>query len=974
MLPIRGEVTEVNADQAQAENIVKKWLALPDGSAEKRYIREHAADIGQSLAVELKSQADYYLRADIQQALRIADLLTRLGRAQANAHIEAIGILAQANVAFIGDGAYARSVELYDQAAAIYEREDRLLEMAQAHIGKIGALMHLGRLEEALQAGFWAAQVFEEHQDWLLLAKVSGNLAVIFFRQGDDQKALSYFDRAQENYARVDQVQGPGWLMAEFNRAIVMRNLGRFEESIRASKRAWESLDRLGHTIEAARAQQNLAITYFVLGRYNQALQLLDRVRNVFSDDQRHRDAILVDLFISDCLLHLRRFEEVLEKCRQVRSLFAELGTQFEITLAVVNEAIAYAGLGRYTDALDSLLEARRHFEDTGNSLWVAAVDLERAGLLLEEGRDQAGLELAETCLEVLETQPVKAAQCHLIIARARLALQDLDEADAAIQQALGIGEAKDLPSISHQGLHLAGRLARMQGDQERAYSALDQAIVQLERLRGRLMSEYQAGFVEDKQAAYEEMVQLCLNLERPEAGLAYAERAKSRALLNLIAYRLEVGIQPRDPDDERLVAQLNKLRQERDRLIRRWESGNPDEFQERGWSPQDVGREKSQQEVLSIEKQITGLWHQLLVRNADYARDAALWNVRAEPIQPYLDQESLLVEYYFAGNQLCVFLVSKDDITATTLACDLSELQRIARLLRMNLNAVRRLPAGQLSALIANAQGLLKRLHQHLMEPLMETICKYGHLIIVPHGLLHYLPFHAFFDGRHYLVETFEFSYLPSASYLRYACEATTSQRGCIAFGHSHGGRLPYTVREASRVAEMLDGQIFLEESATRAALAERAGGNRMVHIATHGEFRADNPLFSGLALDDGWMTALDIFDLRIPASLVTLSACQSGSSVLGGGDELLGLIRAFLSAGAASLLLSYWAIEDRSTSRLMEKFYEQLAGGSTKAAALRATQIDLIRSPGNQEGDRLWSHPYFWAAFFLIGDSGSL
>ena len=101
------------------------------------------------------------------------------------------------------------------------------------------------------------------------------------------------------------------------------------------------------------------------------------------------------------------------------------------------------------------------------------------------------------------------------------------------------------------------------------------------------------------------------------------------------------------------------------------------------------------------------------------------------------------------------------------------------------------------------------------------------------------------------------------------------------------------------------------------------------MLHLATHGDFRADNPLFSGLALADGSLTTLDCFNLRLRASLVTLSGCQTGRSVVSGGDELLGLTRALLSAGAASLVLSLWAVEDISTARLMEAFYRNLAAG---------------------------------------------
>ena len=120
--------------------------------------------------------------------------------------------------------------------------------------------------------------------------------------------------------------------------------------------------------------------------------------------------------------------------------------------------------------------------------------------------------------------------------------------------------------------------------------------------------------------------------------------------------------------------------------------------------------------------------------------------------------------------------------------------------------------------------------------------------------------------------------------------------------------------------------------------------------------------------------MTTLDVFNLRLKASLVTLSACQTGEAVIGGGDELLGLMRAFLSAGASALVLSHWAVEDHSTAQLMETFYQELEGGSTKGAALRHAQLQFVQPSGatNDERADMHSHPYFWAPFFLVGNPG--
>jgi CHAT domain-containing protein len=193
---------------------------------------------------------------------------------------------------------------------------------------------------------------------------------------------------------------------------------------------------------------------------------------------------------------------------------------------------------------------------------------------------------------------------------------------------------------------------------------------------------------------------------------------------------------------------------------------------------------------------------------------------------------------------------------------------------------------------------------------------------------------------------------------------------------GYSNGGRLPHAVEEARNIATLLEGQVLLEEGASLAEFHQAIHECRTLHLATHGDFRLDNPLFSGLAFYDGWLTTMDIFDLRLKASLVTLSACQTGRNVLGGGDELLGLMRAFLSAGAASVVLTLWAVEDRSTAQIMEAFYRQLAAGKGKGESLRQAQLQFISRAENASGaqSEQYAHPYFWAPFYLVGDAGPL
>ena len=151
-----------------------------------------------------------------------------------------------------------------------------------------------------------------------------------------------------------------------------------------------------------------------------------------------------------------------------------------------------------------------------------------------------------------------------------------------------------------------------------------------------------------------------------------------------------------------------------------------------------------------------------------------------------------------------------------------------------------------------------------------------------------------------------------------------------------------------------------LLDADATVAALRERAPSTDLLHLACHGQFRPDSPLFSSLKLGDGWMTVHDAYTLELGAGLVTLSACETGVSAVAPGDELIGLVRGFFYAGSPSLLLSLWTVDDEATAELMRDFYTHLRAGARPAAALRSAQLRQLRER---------PHPFFWSPFILTG-----
>lgn len=923
------------------------------------------------VAEGLKRQTLFQVRRDAPRALAIADLILHIAASCDDPLVRALGLQTKAIALTLLEREYEQALELFRASEAIYAEHHDELAIAVGQVARVWALACLQRFDEAYAAGDWAERVLVEHQAHRTLAALSNNLAAIYGRRGQDAQALERIRKAEAAYRQLGEEGERRLSLAQMNRAIVLRNLGRFQESIAANQEALRTAIKFAQTANVARARQNLGITYFVLGRFSQAHALLQQARDAFLEDRRFRDAILVELFISDGMLHLRRYQAVLAKCRQVRQTFQGLGTRFEVAQAMLNQATALAGLQAYEQAHTVLNEARQIFLAEENGAWQAYTDLEEALLLYRQGRYEASDRLATGCsarLAALDL-PLKQAQARLVAARAASALGQTQRALDLVTQALSVGQAKDVPTLAYQCHDLRARLALQAGDHGAALTAYEAAIRELERLQDQMMVEFRADFLADKEAVYAGAVDLCLQDRNPRLALDYAERAKSRALLSLLSHHVDLHIEARSPQDRPLVAQLLALRERRDRLHRRWVTGETpgsDAILQADQQAGQVSRQEARRDIVATEDEIHKLWHRLLVRNDAYARDASLWQVQTRLDQSALGPDTLLVEYFTLRSGLAAFLVSAEAVTAFRLPVSPQDILALRQRLRHNLNTLQQVP--QLSPCLARkAQRVLLRLYQALIEPFADRLQPYRRLIVVPHGPLHYLPFHALYDGHDYLVHRYQMSYLPGSSFLGLTGSGTPAEMDALVMGHTRQGRLPRVLVEARAVADSLHSTPYLDQTATCVRFRAQAPRCRVIHVAAHGDFRPHNPLFSGLHLHDGILTTLDVFNLRLSASLVTLSACQTGRSVVGGGDELFGLMRAFLAAGAASLVLTLWPVEDETSTELMTTFYDLLSAGRSKVAALQQAQSRFLRDNGADS-----SHPYYWAPFFLVGDTG--
>ncbi|MGH2350415.1 MAG: CHAT domain-containing protein, partial [Chloroflexota bacterium] len=513
--------------------------------------------------------------------------------------------------------------------------------------------------------------------------------------------------------------------------------------------------------------------------------------------------------------------------------------------------------------------------------------------------------------------------------ARACLALGRYDEAAGLARSALAAGEVRSVPWLTHEGHHILSRVAAAQGDHWGALEECERAIASIERAQSNLTVELCSNFLDDKVHVYQDAIDGALHLGDTKRAFAYLERAKSRALVDYLASNAEVRLRTHRGTNQELVEELSRLREEHNWFYNRLYGYGLAQPAER--EPKEAELRMLQEAVRDREKWIKRLLERLALQDADNIEGIAVPEAgRLAP--PALGAGSVLLEYYFRDDGGAAFVVSEHGLEVVPLTARPSAIQRLLYQWQLNLDATARAVShGQpVDGLGRNARGILQALYRALVQPIETHIAGRERIVVVPYGPAHWVPWHALHDGQHYLVESHEVSTCPSSSLLR-LCAGRSRRvgRSALVVACSDGGRLPYVVREAEAVAALLGGERHVEAQATRSTLVEGAARHGVFHLAAHAEARLDNPTFAHLKLADGQLSTVDVFNLQLDGALVTLSACETGRSVVTGGDELIGLSRGFLYAGAATLVQSLWRVEDGSTARLMSSFYHGLRAG---------------------------------------------
>ncbi len=947
------------------DEAVRQFIELEDEFARHRWveacIQRFPVD---ELLPHLKDVSGrQYLNSDPQIALHLVEALIYAATLTERADYRALGLIGLGDV-FGALGRYEESIAAVDEAAEIYRALSDEVGWARTRKEWLRSSHRLGRGEAALAEADHARAILEKHAIWYRAATIEYCIAYVCAEMGRHNEALPRYDHAQAMFELVGADAESAIVPLKSNKALLLTQLGDF----RAALHLYEEIRpiHLRHDQAVDILDHNIALVHAAQGHYTRALHTYTAVLAAYQRTGLNYEIACAGVNMVECYLNLNRDSEALDLANETIAHADRHGIWAEAAQARFYGALAYSRLGEIERGLDLLREAEQAFAAAGLSAQSALVVLQRATFHLDDQQwalarqeaERAGAAFAE------RRMIVRRAQADLVRARASYELGDHDSAARLSHSVLATSRDRDVPWLAHEGHHILGNVARARGDLDAALGAYDDAVASIERMQSSLATELRTHFLADKVRVYEDAIALSLRLSQPQRAFAYLERAKSRALVDYLAGNLEVRVKAREDTNPALLAALDRLREEHNwfyNQLYRYGLGGQDD------AGPALSDDALREAIREREKQIARLLERLTLERAADLAVASTPIADIRPSLPALEPGTVLLEYYLSDDAGAVFVVSTAGLTFVPLAARPSEIARLLNQWHLNLASTARAIGSNagLDGLSRNARAILAALYRALIAPVAPHLAGHERLIVVPYGPTHTVPFHALHDGARYLIETMEVSVCPSSDLLRICGERPRrAERSALVVAYSDGGRLPAVRDEARTIAALLPGECFLEGEATRDRLAVSASRHGVVHLAAHGEARLDNPTFAHLKLADGQLNTADIFNLRLHGALVTLSACETGRSVVAGGDELIGLSRAFLYAGASTLVQSLWRVEDGSTARLMESFYRGIGAGLPKGAALREAQCALLTANGG--------HPYFWAPFQLIGDRG--
>jgi CHAT domain-containing protein/Tfp pilus assembly protein PilF len=843
-----------------------------------------------------------------------------------------------------------------------------------------------------------AQSVAEKIDDRPGLAASLFNIGLAYSRQDDYELAL---ENLQKSLKLAEAIPDKNRMAGALNSlGLVYQRQGHFSLAIESYRRSLEIAQLQGDKLSIAEALGSLGNIYNAQSNYDSAaefyLKSLTYYRESGGNEGKAGEARIlhslgnIQYYQGNLDLALKFYQESLPLKEKVGS-----GEEQARTLDAIGTV--YLFKGDYKLAEEFYRRSLALFEAANARQGIASSDINLGDLYLAQGDPNMALEYYHKSLEISEAIGAKEdagealnslAEAYLIQGKPAQALESAERA-AEIAEQLG-----SLDMLWIACAH-SGEAHRQLGRPAQSRQAFEKAISAIEAMRNQAVGGEREtqGFLTSKVTPYHEMIKLLIDQNQAGEALAYAERSKARALLDVLQNgkvdALRSLTDAEQEQERKLKGEITSLNV---RLTHATQTDKPDEQR---INEIKLRLEKARFSYETFQTSLYAAHPELKIHRG------AAPIIKAEELTALLpDAASALLEYVVTEDVTYLFVVTRTpgrpaaETQTFTLPIKRAELAKRAESFR-----------DQLARRDLGFRATARQLYDLLLKPAQALLHGKTTLVIAPDDKLWELPFQALLaDGDRYVIESSAVSYAPSLTVLReMKAERARRQADPAAFtllalgnpaigqetiGHAtltlRGGKLdplPEAEQEVKALGQLYSAErskVYIGAEASEDRVKAEAGQARILHFATHGTLNNASPMYSYLALargdknEDGLLEAWELMQMDLHADLAVLSACETARGRYGAGEGVIGLTWALFIAGVPSTVVSQWKVESASARDLMLNFHHQLRAPATAKAkvtmaeALRQAALKVMKNPET-------SHPFYWAGFVLVGDGGS-
>jgi CHAT domain-containing protein/predicted negative regulator of RcsB-dependent stress response len=814
-------------------------------------------------------------------------------------------------------------------------QEGKILIYMGLSLNGIGSLEKALSLSEGMDQSLKGINKLSIADNYLVLGQ-------LYSVMGQSEKALEYTGKALALFIQAND--GRGEMESNLTLANINSDLGDIFDAKRLTDLSMKKA--AGLNLGTSRHNQLLASVALKAGEYESALRYQEKALTEAEKYGIMGQVIWTTIGLGDIYSKLGDFNKAERYYKEARSLKDTIQMK---TISIDASLNLRSG---------EVMSANEYFSSQGSYTGEAVSSLRIAEILMQKGRHDSAIIYLDQAGEKFRAARNREGMTNVFLNKGCI-LVDEGNFNAAQHFLDSASAAVDFPETVWQAWFHLGRMYEGLSMDEKAVESYRNSISVIEKIRGHLtIDEFKSTYFDNKREVYDRLLRLLLRLNRPVEAFQVSEQARARAFYDILANK-KIDYKGSVPGD--LISLEQEKRIEVQKLYKLLQRGDAATYGDEG--SRSSALQQLRKTLSSAQSEYEDIIRRVKLYNPAYAEMVAVQPVNLADLKAGIDEQTAVLIYWISKNELIIWVITSSDIISKSIPIDEKSVSLMVETARQSIR----------SNSMDKIKSDLSLLYSVLIQPVEEDLAPYPDLVIIPNGALHFLPFQALMNrSGEYLVQKFNLIYAPSASVF-IVCNNRQVKPGSRFMGMAlsdivleNKPGLPGTEDEVRKILPLFPDNISTFGSrSTETFVKNNAAGYNIIHFATHGSFNYEQPLYSHLLFspssdDDGRFNVFEVFELNIDASLVTLSACETGLGNISQGDELVGLSRAFLFAGASSVIVSLWSVADYPTSLLMVNFYRYLKDHDLQEA-LTLAQRDVIK---------VYPQPLYWSPFVLIGN----